>query len=201
MAQADQALALLATGPDHGAARSLELNSLKALALARLGRVPEAQQLVAPLPADCVFCLIARAEVAQAAGDARAADRWFGETVRLTPSLPAANEKWGRALLLRGDARGALAKFDAAHAKGPRFADAIEGRAEALLALGDAKAADAAFGDAAKLTPKWGRLHLKWGEALAKLGRAADARAQLRIAAGLDLTPAERAELAGAAHG
>ncbi len=192
--QTDQALALLATTSDQGVAWSLELNSLKAAALARLGRVPEAQQLAASLPLDCDFCLLARAMVADAAGDARAADRWFAEAARLTPSLPAANQAWGRALLARGDAKGALTRFDAAHAKGPRFADAIEGRGEALLALGDAKAA-AGFAEAARLTPRWGRLHLKWGEALAKQGRAADAKAQFALAAGLDLTPAERAEL------
>ena len=170
---------------------------MNARALARLGRFPEAQQLVATLPTDCDFCLISRADVAQAAGDARTADHWFGEAVRLTPSMPVANEKWGRALLARGDAKGALARFDAAQAKGPRFADAIEGKAEALLALGDAKAADAAFAGAAKLTPKWGRLRLKWGEALTKQGKADEAHAQLRTAAGLDLSAAERTELAG----
>jgi tetratricopeptide (TPR) repeat protein len=115
--------------------------------------------------------------------------------VRLTPSLPLSNEAWGRALLERGQARDALAKFDAAIAKGPRYGDAFEGRGEALLALGDAKAAVAAFEHAASLVPKWGRLHLKWAEALAKLGARDRVRAELQIAAGLELTPAERAEL------
>jgi tetratricopeptide (TPR) repeat protein len=143
---------------------------------------------------DCDFCLMARAQVGEAARDTAGADHWFAEAVRLAPSLPAANEAWGRALLARGGAKGALARFDAAHAKGPRFADAIEGQGEAQLLLGDAKAAGA-FAEAAKLTPKWGRLHLKWGEALAKQGNAAEARAQFRAAAALDLTAPERAEL------
>jgi Tfp pilus assembly protein PilF len=193
--QVDQASALAAMAPDHGAAAALRLKSLKARTLARLGRLAEAQRLVEPLPPDCAYCLLARAEVAQAAGEDRAADRWYGEAVGLTPSLPAANEAWGRALLARGDARGALVRFDAAHAKGPRFADPIEGRGEARLALGDAQAAAAAFAEAARLTPRWGRLRLKWGEALARQGKAAEAKAQFRTAAGMDLTAAERAEL------
>ncbi|MDB5442942.1 MAG: hypothetical protein JWP73_1318, partial [Phenylobacterium sp.] len=41
----------------------------------------------------------------------------------------------------------------------------------------------------------WGRLHLKWGEALAKLGRRDEARTQLRAAAGMDLSAADRVEL------
>ena len=196
-AHADQGLALSAAAPDRGLVAALQLNSLKAQALARLGRVAEAQRLVEPLPLDCVFCLLARAGAAGAAGDARAADRWYGEAVRLTPSLPGANEAWGRALLERGDARGALARFDAARAQGPRFADAMEGRGEALLSLGDAKPAEAAFSGAARLTPRWGRLRLKWGEALARAGKAAEARTQFKAAATMDLTAAERTELAG----
>jgi hypothetical protein len=39
-------------------------------------------------------------------------------------------------------------------------------------------------------------LHLKWGEALARQGRADEAKAQFAAAARLDLTAAERAELA-----
>ena len=52
------------------------------------------------------------------------------------------------------------------------------------------------FETAVTLAPRWGRLHLKWGEALARLGKMNEARAKWTAAAGMDLTPSERAELA-----
>jgi Tfp pilus assembly protein PilF len=57
------------------------------------------------------------------------------------------------------------------------------------------------FAAADKYAPNWGRLHLKWGEALAYSGKPAEAKAQLARAAALDLTPSEKSELAGMAHG
>jgi len=39
-------------------------------------------------------------------------------------------------------------------------------------------------------------LHLKWGEALVYVGKKVEARAQFDRAAGLDLTPSEKSELA-----
>jgi tetratricopeptide (TPR) repeat protein len=194
--QVDRSAAAATAMPDHGAALALTINSSRALALAKLGRVADAQRLADPLPLDCAPCLVARGEVAEAAGDHRTADHWYAEAVRLTPSLPTANETWGRALLARGDAKAALARFEAARAKGPRFADAVEGAAEARLALGDAEAATRDFAEAARLAPRWGRLHMKWGEALARQGKAAEAKAQFASATALDLTPSERAELA-----
>jgi Tfp pilus assembly protein PilF len=193
----DRAEALVVDAfPDHGASAALLRHSSKAVELAKVGRVAEAQAMVATLPLDCDFCTITRGQVAEAAGDRRAADHWFGEAARMMPSLPFANEIWGRALLARGDATGALARFDAAHARSPRFPDAAEGRGEALLVEGDAASAATAFAEAGKLAPKWGKLHLKWGEALGKLGKPDEARAQFKAASGLDLTAAERAELA-----
>ncbi|MDB5454233.1 MAG: hypothetical protein JWO33_2811, partial [Caulobacteraceae bacterium] len=69
---------------------------------------------------------------------------------------------------------------------------------EALMAKGDFKGAVAKFEQASRHAPRWGRLHMKWGEALAKLGKAAEAKARFAAAAGMDLKPAERAELARA---
>ncbi len=183
-----------AARPDKSV-RRMRRHASHARALAKLGRVAEAEAVLAATPLDCAPCVISRGIAAEARGDRRTADHWFGQAARMTPSLPFANHDWGRALLARGDAKGALDRFDAAHRASPRHPDSIEGRGEALLALGDAKGATAAFAEAAKLTPKWGRLHLKWGRALAKLGRAAEAQTEFRMAATLDLTPAERAEL------
>ena len=195
-AEADKRL-LPGAQPHADITALLSIDSGETQALAHLGRFAEALALIDKTPLDCVFCLVARAVLAEAQGQTAEADRWYAETVRLTPSLPANRYYWGRARLARGDAKGALALFDAAHKLSPRYPDAIEGRGEALLALGDAKAADAAFAEAAKLAPRWGRLHLKWGEALARLGKRDEARAQFKAAAAMDLTPTDRTELTG----
>ena len=166
----------------------------EAYALARLGRWDEARVTLAELPA-CYDCDIGRARVAVLAGDWPRAERAFAAAVRQGPSLPFAYLEWGRARLARGDAGGAIAQLSLAHARGPRFADPLEFWGEALLAQGEAKGADAKFAEAAKFAPRWGRLHLKWGEALAAQGKAAEAKAKWRAAAGMDLTPAERARV------
>ena len=54
----------------------------------------------------------------------------------------------------------------------------------------------AKFAQAGKYAPNWGRLHLKWGEALTYAGKKDEAKAQFTRAATLDLTPAEKSELA-----
>ena len=174
-------------------------DAFRALALAKLGRVAEAQALAARLPGDCYRCLRTRAEVAEAAGDQADADRFLAEALRQNPRLPFAETDWARLLLARGDTAGALAKARAAAAKQPAFADPLEVWGETLLAKGDAGAAAAKFAEAQPFAPRWGRLHLKWGEALAKLGKADAARAKWRAAATMDLSAADRAALK--AHG
>jgi hypothetical protein len=54
----------------------------------------------------------------------------------------------------------------------------------------------AKFEDADKYVANWGRVHIKWGEALGYIGRKDEARAQYRIALTLDLSVADKAELA-----
>jgi tetratricopeptide (TPR) repeat protein len=165
-------------------------------ALAHLGQIDEAKALAARTPTDCYQCLRTRAVVAELAGDRAGADRWFAEAVRQAPHFNAAQTEWGQALLARGQPDAAIAQFKAANKIGPRFADPLEGWGEALMAKGDFKGAAAKFEQAAAFAPRWGRLHLKWGQALAKLGQLAEAQAQFKAAAALDLTPADRAELA-----
>ena len=173
---------------------------LEALAMAHTGNVAAAQALIGKTPLDCYPCLRVRGQVAAEARDWPAAERWFAEAVGQAPSPPQAYAEWGRMRLDRGDADGAIAVLRTAAAKGPRFADPPQIWGEALMAKGDFGAASQKFAEAAKLAPNWGRNHLKAGEALAKLGQAAVARKELRTAAGLDLTPTERAELAAAQH-
>ena len=174
-------------------------NAWRALALARLGRLDEADRYAAALPRDCNTCLRVRAHLAEARGNRARADRWFAEAVRQAPSSPFGDEAWGRVLLARGDLQGAVRLARSGAKKSPNFADPVELWGEALLAQGDAKAAATKFTQAAKLAPRWGRLHLKWGEALAKLGRSDEARAKWRAAATMDLSAADRAALK--AHG
>ena len=43
--------------------------------------------------------------------------------------------------------------------------------------------------------PRWGALHLGWARALWRIGRQDEAREKLRLAAGMDLSDADRARL------
>ncbi len=71
----------------------------------------------------------------------------------------------------------------------PRAGSALENlRAQAS---GRAK-----FTEAEKCAPHWGHLHLKWGEAPSYAGKKDDAQKQFALAAGLDLSSADKAELA-----
>ena len=104
--------------------------------------------------------------------------------------------------MAKGDLDGAIAKFESAHRKGPHFADPLEMWGEALIAKNRSDLALAKFEEANKYAPNWGRLHLKWGEALWWSGKRDEAKKQFAIAAGLDMTPSEKSELAKVrAHG
>lgn len=170
---------------------------LAAYAEARLGHIAAAEAEIGPTPADCYDCLRARARIAALAGQAARADWWFARATDAAPSIPFAYADWGQSLLDRRQPDAAIAKFTIANQKGPHFADALEGWGEALMAKNQSHLALARFAEAEKYAPKWGRLHLKWGEALVYAGRKEEAKKQFAIAAGLDLAPAERAELAG----
>ena len=160
------------------------------------GRQAEAEALVAQTPLDCDLCVDARAVIAARKGDWAAAERWIAALDRRTPSVPFAPTEWGKLLLDRGDVNGAIAKLKEANRRGPHFADPLELWGEALMKKGDYASAIAKFAEADKYTPRWGRNHLRWGQALAKLGKADEAKAQWRAAAGMDLSVADRAELA-----
>jgi tetratricopeptide (TPR) repeat protein len=179
----DRHFALVAHGPSL------------ALAQAHLGNFAAAETSIAPTPADCYPCLIARAQIAELQGQRARAEYWFTRATAAGPSLPFAFEAEGRALLERGQPDAAIARFTIANQKSPHFADPIEGVGEALMAKNQSHLALAKFAEAEKHAPNWGRLHLKWGEALAYAGEKDEARAQFARAAALDLTPSEKAEL------
>ena len=185
--------------PDGGAALDVLRTTLwphEARILAHLGRGPEAWAMIIQTPSDCYDCVRARGEIAALAGRRAEVDRWFAEAVRQGPSLPHAHLDWARARLARGDVDGAIAELTLAHAKGPHFADPLEQWGEALMRKGDFGGAAGKFTAADREAPRWGRNHLLWGEALARLGKADQAKAQWRAAAGMDLSAADRAELA-----
>src|SRR5205085_781142 len=182
--------AILDAEPPSSAPATL---AVRGEALVRLGRLAEAQALVATFPLDCQPCALDRAWLAEARGERALADQWFSEASRIAPSLPSGPLAWGQTLLARGVLDKAERQFQDALRRSPRAEEALEALGELRLAKDDAGAAGKHFAAALKLTPKWGRAHLKWGEALAKLGKADQARAHFAVAAGLDLTPTERA--------
>jgi tetratricopeptide (TPR) repeat protein len=172
-----------------------------ALATARTGDIADAQSLVAATKGDCYDCVRTRGTIAALAGEAGRADYWFARAVHDAPSIPFAYNDWGQALLQRGRPDAAVEKFTLANRCGPHFADPLEGWGEALMAKNQSHLALAKFAEAAKYAPNWGRLHLKWGEALYYSGKRDEAQKQFARAAALDLTPSEKAELAGITHG
>jgi Flp pilus assembly protein TadD len=76
------------------------------------------------------------------------------------------------------------------------LADPLEKWGEALMAKNQSHLALAKFAAAEKYAPNWGRLHLKWGEALVYAGHKDDARARYQKASTLDLTSADKTQLA-----
>jgi tetratricopeptide (TPR) repeat protein len=190
----------LARFPGSAASGVTYLDPLVALALAHMGQFPAAEARLKPMPADCYPCLRARAQVADLQRQDARADFWFARATAIAASLPYAESEWGRALLDRGKPDDAVEKFKLSNKKGPHFADPLEGWGEALMAKNQSHLALAKFAEAEKYAPNWGRLHLKWGEALVYAGKTDEAKAQYAHAAQLDLTPSEKAELAGMSH-
>lgn len=165
-------------------------------ALALGGEADEALALIALTPLDCYDCVLARGHVAVQAGNRRAAEHWWRETIRIGPSIPMGYHALGRSRLEAGDAAGALALFLAAQDKGPRWADPVKGEADALIALGRTRQGLRRYAVAAERAPRWGALHLAWGGALEADGRRDAAARRYSAALGMDLSQANRAEAA-----
>ena len=172
-----------------------------AYALARTGDMAGAHRAIDGTPGDCYQCLDMRGNIDAVQGNWDGAQAWFALAVSASPSSVFAYADWGSMLLAQGKPDAAIAQFKRANQKGPHFADALEFWGEALMAKSQSHLALAKFADANKYAPNWGRLHLKWGEALVYAGKPDEAKAQFARAAALDLTPSEKAELAGKAHG
>lgn len=169
---------------------------IEAEALARLGRLPEAEALIARTRPDCEPCMRARGRIAGIKGDWAGADHWFDEAIRTNPLIPLAYADKGQSLMDRGRADLALPVLREAIARGPNFADGYNLLAQALLRTGDATGALEAAKKADALAPAWGRNHVLWGEILLHLGKNDQARAQWKIAEGLEMPAGDRARLA-----
>jgi tetratricopeptide (TPR) repeat protein len=167
-----------------------------AWALASTGREADAEALIGKTPLDCDVCLRVRGKIAAVTQDWTGAAHWFEIVSGRAPSIPFADTDWGEMLLRRGDYDAAIAKFTLANRKSPHFADPLEMWGEALIRENRSDLALAKFAEADKYAPNWGRLHLKWGEALMWSGNSEDPKKQFGIAANLDLTAAEKSELA-----
>jgi tetratricopeptide (TPR) repeat protein len=167
-----------------------------AYAESRQGNVASAEARISATPADCYVCIRMRGNISATEGNWGRADYWFARAVQQAPSIPMAYADWGKSMLDRGDPDAATAKFTLANQKGPKFADPLEGWGEALMKKNRSDLALAKFQEAEKYAPNWGRLHLKWGEALGYAGHKDDAQRQYAVAAGLDLSAADKAELA-----
>jgi tetratricopeptide (TPR) repeat protein len=179
------------------AIRNSEGLPLKARALIAAGRPVEARDVLSPTPLDAYQAVIARGEAASALKDWAEADRWFARAKALAPSLPWAHLADGRSRLARGDLAGAEAALKVAQQRAPRLAEVRYEQGLIALRRGDSAAAVRAFRAAAERAPQWGRLHRVWGEAEAARGRIDAARALWIKAAGMDLSPADRAKLNG----
>ena len=195
VAMGEKAFATAAGDPRTRQFAFRETAAVLAIGYARVGRLAEARAMLGKTLLDCEPCLLARAWVAELAGDHATADRWFATLERSEPEVPIADAEWGEAMLERGDLEGAIAKVKQAHRKGPRFADPLETWGEALLTRRDYAGAASKFAEADKDAPRWGRNHLVWGEALMLSGRYAEARAQYELAKGLDLSGPDSAAL------
>ncbi len=171
-------------------------------ALARTGHMNDALALIGRTPLDCDLCVRMCGNIATLNHDWTGAAHWFAMVSARAPSIPFADADWGAMLMAKGDFDGAIAKFTLANQKGPHFADPLEMWGEALIARNRSDLALAKFEEANKYAPNWGRLHLKWGEALWWSGDKDGAKKQFDAAQILDLTLAEKSELAreGASH-
>jgi tetratricopeptide (TPR) repeat protein len=168
---------------------------IAAYALAASGDLAGAHKLIDRTPTDCILCLRVRGHLDALGKNWGGADYWLARAARAAPSPPFVWTDWGRMLLAKGDYDGAIAKFTLAHEKGPHFADPLELWGEALLPKNRSDLALAKFEEAAKYAPHWGRLHLKWGEALWWSGDKDGAQKQFALAAHLDLSAGEKAEV------
>lgn len=141
-----------------GRMRSVWIQPLLALALAKAGDVAGAETLISATPLDCYLCVRVRGRIAAIKRDWRSADQWFAQATRQAPSLPFAFSEWGEMRLAQGDIDGAVTAFAAAQHASPHFADALKGWGDALARQGQSSLALAKYDEAMVYAPNWKEL-------------------------------------------
>ena len=131
---------------------------LEAQALAELGRTGEAAGLISTTPLDCYLCLRVRGMVAEAQGNAPAAQRWFFQAAQQAPRLAPAFAEWGKLLLGAHHYGSAEVKLSYAAKLAPNWADPLKYWGDALAGEGKHDEAIAKYDAALKLAPKWTEL-------------------------------------------
>lgn len=197
-AEGDLGRATLLGRRNPGAATYFPANfePYRAYLMAVKGDLTGAELAIGRTLLDCDLCVRIRGRLAAIGHDWGAVDRWYGLVSVRSPSIPLSLTEWGEALRERGDLDGAILKFRDANRISPHYADPLEAWGEALMLENRSDLALAKFADAGKYAPDWARLHMKWGEALGYAGRKDESRAQYRIASTLDLSVADKVELA-----
>ncbi len=156
---ADQEALDASKDPDGSAGLKVGLERgdrpMLAVAQARTGNLAEASTLIATTPMDCYACLLARGQVALAAGDRAAAEQWFTEAIRQAPALPSAYVDRGQARLRAANVSGAQADAQTANRLGPRFPDALKLWGDALAQQGNWAQALAKYDAALAEAPAW----------------------------------------------
>ena len=165
-------------------------------AYAMSGDFASAGKILNAMPNDCDLCVRMRGRMEAARKNWAPATRWFAMVSACSRDVPFADTDWGQMLLAKGDFDDAIAHFRIANQRGPHFADPLEDWGEALIAKNRSDLAIAKFEEANKYAPNWGRLHLKWGEAMLWSGDKMGAQKQFAVASNLDLTSAEKSQLA-----
>ena len=145
--------------------------TLPVLARAQIatGDLAGAQATLSSAPADCYDCAIARGELARAQGNAHEADTWFIRASQLGPSLPFADEAWGRVELARGHLSIAPGRFASASRRAPRWADPQKGWGDVLAQQGQWREALEHYDAALKLAPNWRELQQARAAAAARI--------------------------------
>jgi tetratricopeptide (TPR) repeat protein len=133
------------------------------------GDLAGAAATLAATPADCYFCAIARGELARAQGNAHGADTWFSRAAQLGPSLPFADEAWGRVELAREHLSVAPGRFASAVRRAPRWADPQKGWGDVMARQGEWRDALDHYDAALKLAPNWPALQQARATAAAHL--------------------------------
>ena len=123
------------TGGQAPAAPADQSARSRARALLALGRIADAEAVIALMPDDCTDCLELRGDLAAARGDRAGTDAAY-EAAAARGEIPFRELDWGQALLRLGDTDAAIDKLKRAHHLGPRFADPLELWGEALMLLG-----------------------------------------------------------------